>query len=194
MALVSVREYARRRGINEAAVRKRLVSRGGPIPTHGRAKCIDSDQADALWFRTMSPSGASTSRFQGPPGAAAPDDATRAAPRPPLPAATFGKLEALTQARTAVLLAEAGLKRLRLEERRGQLLDRQATLGKLFAAVRGLRDAWLSSPARIGPELAADLGVDATRVMIALDPLVRRQLDELAAGVRLDRGDGRRSV
>jgi hypothetical protein len=48
MALVSVREYARRRGINEAAVRKRLVSRGGPIPTHGRAKRIDPNEADGL--------------------------------------------------------------------------------------------------------------------------------------------------
>ena len=43
-----------------------------------------------------------------------------------------------------------------------------------------MRDAWLAWPARIGPELAADLGLDATRVMIALEPYVRRQLQELA--------------
>src|SRR5262245_12258240 len=47
------------------------------------------------------------------------------------------------------------------------------------------RDAWLAWPARIGPELAADLGLDATRVMIALEPYVRRQLQELA-DMRLD--------
>src|SRR5262245_51428985 len=67
MAFVSVREHARRRGITEAAVRKRLVTRGGPIPVHGRARQIDPDEADRLWRVTMSPAGASTSRFDGPP-------------------------------------------------------------------------------------------------------------------------------
>jgi hypothetical protein len=77
------------------------------------------------------------------------------------------------------------LRRLRLEERRRALLDRQTTLAKFFTTVRAMCDAWLAWPARIGPELAADLGLDATRVMIALEPYVRRQLQELA-DARLD--------
>jgi hypothetical protein len=66
----------------------------------------------------MSPSGATTSRFTGP----APDDLTRAA-RPPM-VATAVRMEALTQARTALLLTEAQIRRLRLQECRSQLLDR----------------------------------------------------------------------
>jgi hypothetical protein len=190
VALVSQRQYAQARGVSPEAVRKRTIGCGGPIPTYGAAKKVDADEADAIWFATMSPSGASTSRFKAPAGAAAPDDRTPTAPR--RLAATFGRLEVLTQAKTAVLVVEAGLKRLQLAERRGELLDRQATLAKVFQTVRAMRDAWLAWPSRVGPELAADLGLDATRVMIALEPYVRRQLDELAAGARGDLGDGRR--
>src|SRR5262245_12850762 len=186
MALISVREYARRRGIDESAVRKRTMPRGGPIPVHGRAKRIDPDEADRLWRVTMSPAGESTSRFQGPPESDPPPDAPGLAAA----AAFLGNQQALTQARTALLLTEAQLRRLRLEERRGALLDRQTTLAKFFTTVRAMRDAWLAWPARIGPELAADLGLDATRVMIALEPYVRRQLQELA-NARLDLGPGR---
>src|SRR5262245_11590779 len=185
MALITVREYARRRGIDESAVRKRMQPRG-PIPTHGKARRIDPEEADRLWRVTMSPAGAATSRFQGPAEANDPPDTPSAAAA----AAFLGKHEALLQARTALLLTEAQLRRLRLEERRGALLDRRTTLAKFFTAVRAMRDAWLAWPARIGPELAADLGLDATRVMIALEPYVRRQLHELA-DTRLDLDAGR---
>ena len=167
-------------------MRKRTVTHGGPIPVHGRAKRIDPDEADRLWRVTMGPAGAATSRFQGPADADDSPDAPGAAAA----AAFLGNHEALLQARTALLLTEAQLRRLRLEERRGALLDRQTTLAKFFTTVRAMRDAWLAWPARIGPELAADLGLDATRVMIALQPYVRRQLQELA-DARLDLGTAR---
>ena len=139
MALISVREYARRRGIDESAVRKRTQPRGGPIPVHGRARQIDPDEADKLWRVTMSPAGAATSRFQGPAEA---DDAPGAAAA----AAFLGNHEALLQARTALLLTEAQLRRLRLEERRGALLDRQTTLAKFFTTLRSRR--WSDRSAR----------------------------------------------
>src|SRR5262249_31111419 len=144
--------------------------------------------APCLWHATMSPPGASTSRFHGPPETEAAAEASAAAAG----VAFLGNMHALTQARTALLLTEAQLRRLRLEERRGALLDRRTTLAKFFTTVRAMRDAWLAWPARIGPELAADLpcthcgaSLEATRLMIAVEPYVRRQLDELA-GVRLD--------
>jgi hypothetical protein len=87
-------------------------------------------------------------------------------------------------------LTEAQLQRLRLEERRGALLDRQTTLAKFFTTIRAYRDAWLAWPSRVGPEIAAEFGLDQTRLMITLERYVRRQLEEFA-GVRLD-VDGRR--
>src|SRR5262245_59769532 len=174
MALISIRQYASLRGIDESAVRKRTVARGGPIPTHGRAKRIDPDEADRLWYATMSPSAASTSRFQGPPEANAPP----AGAGPEAMAPWLGNQHALIQARTALLLTEAPLRRLPLEKRRGALLNRQTTLAKFFTVVRMMRDGWLAWPSRVGPELAAEFGIDQTRVMIALERYVRRQLDE----------------
>jgi hypothetical protein len=44
-----------------------------------------------------------------------------------------------------------------------------------------LRDAWLTWPARIGPQLAADLGVEPAVLVIALEDLVRAHLEELAS-------------
>jgi hypothetical protein len=132
----------------------------------------------------MSPSGASTSRFQAPPGAA---------PDPPSAtlAAAFVRRDALTQARTAVLLTEAQIRRLRLEERRGQLLDRETVRAKFVEAVDAMRAAWTGWPACVGPALAADLGVDTPRLVAALDRYVGRQLAELA-DVRLDLRPDRR--
>jgi hypothetical protein len=137
--LMSQRQYARERGLSPEAVRKRTVTAGGPIPTHGAAKQIDSDEADRLWMATMHPGGASTSRFQGPP-APETNDATRAAP-PPL-AATAAHMDGLVTARTAVLLTEAQLKRLRYQDRRAQLLDRQAVLANWLGTVHAMRAAW----------------------------------------------------
>jgi hypothetical protein len=62
VALVSQRQYAKRRGISQAAVWKRTTAAGGPIPTHGPRKLIDPAQADALWEVTMSPQGAANGR------------------------------------------------------------------------------------------------------------------------------------
>jgi hypothetical protein len=182
--LVSQAEYARRRKVSPEAVRKRTTTMGGPIPVHGRGKKIDPAEADCLWRLTMSPAGASNSRFEGPPEAD-PEAASAAAG-----AAFLGQATALTQARTALCLTQAQLHRLRLEERRGALLDRQTTLAKIFTTFRSHRDAWLAWPARVGPEIAARFGLDQTALMIELERYVRRQLDELA-GVRLD-VDGRR--
>jgi len=46
MALVSQRAYARHRGISQAAVWKRTIIAGGPIPVHGPKKLIDVAEAD----------------------------------------------------------------------------------------------------------------------------------------------------
>ena len=56
-------------------------------------------------------------------------------------------------------------------------MDRAAAI--LFEASRAARDAWMRFPTRIGPLLAADLNVDADRVVEALTIHVQDQLEEL---------------
>lgn len=112
MALVTQADYARRRGISREAVRQRTATAGGPIPVHGAKKLIDVAEADALWAATMSAQGAAHS-----PGRV--DGST---------VTSLQQTATLSRARTALLVAEAQLRQLRLQQRRGELLDRQSTL------------------------------------------------------------------
>jgi hypothetical protein len=79
-----------------------------------------------------------------------------------------------------MLLTEAQLKRLQLEERRGLVINRQTALDKAFAFARLFRDAWLAWPAHVGPLLAAQFDLDATAVTVALANHVRDHLEQLA--------------
>lgn len=122
----------------------------------------------------MAPNGYATSRFRSP---TAPGEA----PAAPSGAGILGNATALSRARTAMLLTEAQLKRLQLEERRGLVVDRQLALRKAFAFARLFRDAWQAWPAHVGPLLAAEFDRDATAVTVALEEFVRAQLEELAS-------------
>jgi hypothetical protein len=167
VALVSQRAYAKRRNISQAAVWKRVA--GGSIPVHGPKKQIDPVEADALWEATMSPQGAAP-RIGA---AAAPGSSEQ-----PRPGVTGSQL---AQARAAALVVDVQTKRLALEQRRGALISRDRAVAKAFAFGRMLRDAWLTWPARVGPQLAADLGVEPAVLVIALEDLVRAHLEELAS-------------
>jgi hypothetical protein len=170
MALVSQRAYAKHRGLSQAAVQKRTVGAGGPIPTHGPRKQIDEGEADALWEATMTPHGVTNARFRR----------SGASPPPAEPSAVLKNATTLWQARTAMLLTEAQLKRLQLEERRGLVINRQTALDKAFAFARLFRDAWLAWPAHVGPLLAAQFDLDPTAVTVALANHVRDHLEQLA--------------
>jgi hypothetical protein len=174
MARVTQAEYARRIGIDKAAVLRRTRERGGPIPTHGARKLIDVAEADALWEATMS--------TQGRGGRAAAQGSRHRSQ-----ASSDGA--ALAHARATIAIADAELRRLRVAERRGELVSRHTTLAKFYAALRSVRDALQAWPARAGAEIAAELHVEPARLMIVLEPHVRRLLDELA-DVQLDTGAG----
>lgn len=136
---------------------------------HGPKKRIDPAEADSLWDATMSPQGAASGN-----GGTAPIQA----PELP-PSGVTGRQ--LAQARAAALVVEVQTKRLALEQRRGALISRDRALLKVFAFARMLRERWLTWPARVGPQLAADLGVEPAVLVIALEDLVRAHLEELAS-------------
>ncbi len=167
MALVSQRAYAKRRGISQAAVWKRTTAAGGPIPVHGPRKQVDPAEADALWDATMSPQGAASG-----------NGATAGSAESSPPGITGSQL---AHARAAALVVDVQTKRLVLDQRRGALISRDRAVLKALSFARMLRDAWLTWPARVGPQLAADLGVEPAVLVIALEDLVRAHLEELAS-------------
>lgn len=84
------------------------------------------------------------------------------------------------EARTAHEISKAHLTRLRLQERKGALIDRVRTMGVVFKLARQERDAWINWPARVAALMAAELGVEAHVMQKALEKHVRAHLEELA--------------
>ncbi len=84
------------------------------------------------------------------------------------------------EARTAHEIAKAHLARLRLQEKKGALVDRARALAVVFKLARSERDSWINWPARAAALMAAELGVDAHVMQKALETHVRTHLDELA--------------
>jgi len=84
------------------------------------------------------------------------------------------------QARTAHEIAKAHLARLKLQERRGELVDRARATALVFRLAREERDAWLNWPARSAALMAAELGVEAHSMQKVLETHVRAHLAELA--------------
>jgi hypothetical protein len=159
VALVS-QQYAKRRGISQAAVWKRTTAAGGPIPTHGPRKLIDPDEADGLWEPTQSPQGAG--------------GATNGRPAP--------TGSPLASARAAAVVLDVRLRQLQLDQRRGALISRDRAVVKAFSFARTLRDMIQAWPARAGPALAARFEIDdVAAFVVAVEDGMRSLLDDLAS-------------
>ena len=68
---------------------------------------------------------------------------------------------------------------LEYERKSGSLVELETATAILFEEFRAQRDAWLNWPTRVGPILAADLGVEADRVVEALTAHVHKQIAQL---------------
>lgn len=72
------------------------------------------------------------------------------------------------------------LNRLEYEQKSGALIELTAAQDVLFEAFRAQRDAWLNWPVKIGPMLAAELGLEeADRVTGILAAYVHKQIADL---------------
>jgi hypothetical protein len=84
------------------------------------------------------------------------------------------------QARTANEVLKAQERRLRLQQMKGELVDRAKAVAQVFGLARDERDAWVNWPARIAAMIAAELEVDPHRLHTVLERQVRDHLAELA--------------
>lgn len=170
---LSIRAYARHRGVSHVAKKAIDTGRITPLPDG----TIDPEVADAQWARnTLQPRRApehktpTSQRAQARPERQIPD------PVPP-PLATSGT--SLLQARTVNEVLKAQLNKVELAQRKGELVDRAQAVSHVFKLARTERDAWLNWPARISAQMAARLNVDAHALHVALDAAVREHLQEL---------------
>ena len=84
------------------------------------------------------------------------------------------------QARTANEVLKAQERRLRLQQMKGELVDRAKAVAQVFRLGRDERDAWVNWPARVAAMIAAELEVDPHQLHTVLERQVREHLAELA--------------
>lgn len=171
---LSIRAYARHRGVSHVAVMKAIDS--GRITPEADGT-IDADNADREWANnTLQPKGATR---------AVPVEATatvREALNGPAPSDTPAKGLTLLNARTASEVIKAQLGKVRLSQIKGDLVDRSQAIAHVFALARAERDALLNWPAQIAAELAAellDVGVSPHTVLAGLERRLRDYLQTL---------------
>ena len=168
---LSIRAYARHRGVSDAAVRK-AISAGRITPEADGT--VDPDRADAEWARnTEAPRNGTRAR---PVRVAVPPDT---APVGDGPAALPAGGTSLLQARTVNEVVKAQTNKVRLARLKGELVERNQAIAHVFKLARAERDAWLNWPARISAQLAARLAVDPHTMHVALEAAVREHLQEL---------------
>lgn len=173
---ISIRAYARQRGVSDAAVRK-AIKTGRVTPNADGT--IDPARADAEWQRNTDSAQRSHSGPQ--PSRPVPQTAVQTVrdtlgEAPPAAGGTT-----LLQARTANEVLKAQTNKVRLAKLKSDLVDRAQAIAHVFKLARAERDAWLNWPSRVSAQLAAELGVDAHVLHVALEREVRRHLDELGA-------------
>jgi hypothetical protein len=185
---LSIRAYARHRGVSHVAVKKAIdTGRITPLPDG----TIDPMAADAQWAANTTPTRRSVAAE--PQEAPQPAAATRETPQAPTSASNREQREvvdpstpalstggtSLLQARTVNEVVKAQTNKVRLARLKGELVDRSQAVAHVFKLARAERDAWLNWPARISSQMAAGLGVDPHLLHVALDAAVRQQLQDL---------------
>lgn len=167
---ISIRAYARQRGVSEAAVRKAIkTGRVTPLPDG----TIDAARADRQW-------GSNTDQAKQRP---VPNEAVQAVrdavgDPPTSPGLSSGGTTFL-QARTANEVLKAQTSKVRLAKLKNEVVDRAQAIAHVFKLARTERDAWLNWPARVSAQLAAELQIDAHTLHVAMEREVRRHLEEL---------------
>jgi DNA primase len=188
MARTSNRELARRLGVSETAVRRAEKA--------GRIKREPDGSWDPARVKTAWASNTDEAQQRPKPGAG--KRSGRPARMKPVPEAALGAVrdtlrehgepivagsgQAMTfmQARTANEVLKAQERRLRLQQMKGELVDRAKAVAQVFRLAREERDAWVNWPARVAAMMAAELEVDPHQLHTVLERQVREHLNELA--------------
>src|SRR5574340_297598 len=172
---ISIRAYARHRGVSDAAVRKAIAA--GRITPEADGT-IDAERVDREWARNSdAPRNGTATRavkvaVQESSGATGDGQAASLAT-----SAAGGT--SLLQARTVNEVVKAQTNKVRLARLKGELVDRPQAIAHVFKLARSERDAWLNWPARISAQMAARLDVDPHAMHVALEAAVREHLQEL---------------
>lgn len=188
---VSVREFARLDGCDDKLVRRAIKAGKLPISTDGK---LDPALAGSGWRKRNRHPGAGADKPKTVrTNVRTPADTTPSAEDAAKAADDLFAEEAenfLSNVLSGVYADTATAERVKenalaakhlLAARRdaGNLVEIETAETVIFEAQRAQRDAWMNFPTRIGPVLAAELGLEADKVVEALTIHVHQQLDAL---------------
>ena len=173
---LSIRAYARHRGVSHVAVKKAIDT--GRITPEADGT-IEPNRADLEWAKnTLTARKPTTRPTVETPSPELARAATRE-PAEPIATALSAGGTSLLQARTVNEVVKAQTNKVRLARLKGDLVDRSQAIAHVFRLARTERDAWLNWPARISAQMAAKLEVDAHSLHVAIEAAVREHLTEL---------------
>jgi hypothetical protein len=185
MAATSNRELARQLGVSETAVRR--AEKAGRIKREPDGSW-DPARVKAAWSEN-------TDQAQQRPKPRPRERSGTRARMKPVPEPALGAVRdtlrehgepiaagAMTfmQARSANEVLKAQERRLRLQQMKGELVDRAKAVAQVFRLARDERDAWANWPARVAAMMAAELEVDTHQLHTVLERHVWDHLAELA--------------
>ena len=177
---MSLRAYARHRGVALSAVQKAIATgRIHPEPD-GR---IDPAKADAQWdrhTRTAQPTTPRVTTARPPPVT---QHLSQPAAPPPMPQASDDARGVdYHKARAVRETYSARLAKLEFEERTGKLISKDEVDIKYFQLARQLRDRMQQIPRKVAPEIVALVVADpdVRGVTDILDVAIREALEDLA--------------
>jgi hypothetical protein len=184
MRVTSNRELARQLGVSETAVRR--AEKTGRIRREpdgswnpAKVKAAWSDNTDPTQQRPARSGGPAVKRRSLKPVPEVALGAVRDTLREHGEPVTTGAMTFM-QARTANEVLKAQERRLRLQQMKGELVDRAKAVAQVFRLARDERDAWVNWPARVAAMMAGELEVDAHKLHTVLERHVREHLGELA--------------
>lgn len=169
MALLSLRAYAKHRGVSLAAVQKAIKS--GRIATAADGS-IDSERADADWSAKTRPG---QKRRSPAPAIVAP-----VVPFVEPPRSDPGGAGGLDYFRARAIRESylARLAKIEFEEKSAKLVSRDEVQIAAFTKARTVRDSLLNIPDRLAATLAAEADADNVHQMLTVE--IRKALNELA--------------
>jgi hypothetical protein len=156
MGATSNRALARQLGVSETAVRRAEKA--------GRIRCEpdgawDLAKVKVAWVRNTDQSQQRRQHGAMKPVPEAAVGAVRETLREHGEPIAAGAMTFM-QARTANEVPKAQERRLRLQQMKGELVDRAKAVAQVFRLARDERDAWVNWPARVAAMMAAELEID----------------------------------
>ena len=158
---VSMREYARLRGVNLNAVQTAVKS--GRIHTDPDGK-IDVEEANRDWFINTDP-------------------AQQRKPDPLFEAQVGSRpnnMGTFQQAKTADIYYRAMIAKAKLRVLNGEVVDKKKASNYAYMLGRSIRDLMLSFPVRYGAVIASELGADEHTTTLILEKYISELLSNSA--------------